>query len=144
MKWADASVRIQDWLTEHSWVFATGIASCTAGDMDSMYLHSLTLQREIFKFAFYCHKILLHCFDVCQPEMSSTHKSPHVLMTFNPSESIATEVFRNFSIFCRAKNKKQIFLTTTAGFLGREGKKRRRRGTGSIPSHQEVGAAVFW
>lgn len=73
------------------------------------------------KLALHCQEILLHCFDVCLPEMSSTHKNPHVLMTFNPPESIATEVFRNTSIFCQ-KNKilAQVFLTTTPGSSGSE------------------------
>lgn len=62
-----------------------------------------TSKGKDLKFAFHCQEILLHCFDVCLPEMSSTHKSPHVLMAFNPSESIAAEVFRNISILCQEK-----------------------------------------
>lgn len=61
-------------------------------------------------------------------------------MTFNPSESIAAEVFRNINISCQKKFLTQLFLTPTAGSFGSEKKK---RGTGSIPSHQEVWAAAF-
>lgn len=54
-----------------------------------------------FKFAFHCQEILLHCFDVCLPKSSLTYKSPHVLITFNPSESIDIKVFMNISILCQ-------------------------------------------
>lgn len=86
--------------------------------MDSIYLLTNTSKGKDLKLPFHCQEILLHCFDVCLPEMSSTYKSPHVLMTFNPSESIGTKVFKNINTLCRKKCLTQVLLTTTAGSLG--------------------------
>lgn len=97
----DASVKIQDWMTQHGRMFNSySFMYCR---WYGFYLPILinTSKGKDLKFAFHCQEILLHCFDVWLPEMSSAHKSPHVLMTFNPSESIAAEVFRNISIFCQ-------------------------------------------
>lgn len=87
--------------------------------------------------------VLMHA---CQKK-SSTHKSPHVLMTFNPSESIDIKVSVNISM---RKLLTRLFLTTTAGSFGskiskvkKKKRRKKKKGTGSIPSHQEVWAAAF-
>lgn len=71
-----------------------------------------TSKGEDSKFAFYCQEILLHCFDMPARNELNT-QNPHVLMTFNPSESIAMEVFRNISIIYLKEGKKKQNPDTT-------------------------------
>lgn len=83
-----------------------------------------TSKGEDSKFAFHCQEILLHCFDMPARNELNT-QNPHVLMTFNPSESIAMEVFRNISIIYLKRGEKnkiltQLFLTATPRSSGSE------------------------